>query len=187
MNMPRPIYLILLFASCWSLYYLYGYDNTQTMQVKPDTELPMFSGRNLVNTSYNQAGLRNFEIRSKYLDHYAKNGDTIFESLRLDVFREGQQVEWTISADRGVLDKEYKLHLTGKVTIKNLLPEAAFDTMNTESLVIQLENKDFYANQPVKLFGPQFTTTGNAMRGNFDRNDATLFEQVQGRYEIKAP
>jgi len=187
MTMPRPIYLLLFFVSCWSGYYLYDHNNKEVIQIKPDIELPIFSGRSLTNTSYNQDGIRNFEIKSKYLDHYSKSGDTIFEQLKLTVFRSGHTIEWAITANKGVMDEEYQLTLTGNVLVKNLLPDAGFDTLSTEELVIQLRDKDFHTNERVELVGPQFTTEGQAMKGNFDRNTATLFNRVQGKYETVTP
>ncbi|SON50655.1 LPS export ABC transporter periplasmic protein LptC [Vibrio tapetis] len=187
MTLPHPIYLLLFFVSCWSAYYLYDHNNKEVIQVVPDVELPVFSGRTLTNTSYNQAGIRNFEIKSKYLEHFSKNGETIFEQLKLSVFRSGHTEEWTVTANKGVMDSDYQLELTGNVLVKNVLPNSGFDTLSTEKLVIQLQSKDFHTNLPVTLFGPQFTTEGQAMKGNFDRNTATLFNQVQGKYETVTP
>ncbi|MGR5452368.1 LPS export ABC transporter periplasmic protein LptC, partial [Vibrio sp. PNB22_3_1] len=85
------------------------------------------------------------------------------------------------------LDEDHVLVLYDKVIAKNLLPTSSFDTMATEKLNIQLDKRDFWADQTVRLNGPQFVTRGHAMKGNFKDNTATLYEHVQGRYEILTP
>lgn len=187
MTLPRPIYLVLIFISCWCVYYLYGKSEPEILQVKPDIELPAFSGKDLLNTSYTEGGVRNFDIRSSYLDHFAKSGDTIFEKLELSVFREGHTKEWRVTADKGVLDDDNVLTLTGNVLAKNLNPEAGLDTITTEKLIIELISKDFNTDEPVALVGPTFISNGNAMVGNFGDNTATLLKQVQSIYETKTP
>jgi lipopolysaccharide export system protein LptC len=187
MTLPRPIYLVLIFISCWCVYYLYGKTDPEILQVKPNVELPAFSGKDLLNTSYAENGVRNFDIRSNFLDHFAKSGDTVFETLELSVYREGDVREWAITANKGVLNDDNVLTLTGNVLAKNLNPEAGFDSMTTEKLIIELVSKDFNTDEPVKLVGPTFISNGNAMVGNFGDNTATLFNQVQSIYETKTP
>ncbi len=70
---------------------------------------------------------------------------------------------------------------------KNLLPDSGFDTLTTESMSIQLENRDFWADNQVVLVGPQFETVGQAMQGNLADNTAVLYKHVQGRYETLTP
>ena len=62
MSLSRIGYLILAFVICWSAYYLFDKGKTFDIQVEPDTELPMFSGEDLVNTSYNEEGIRSYVI-----------------------------------------------------------------------------------------------------------------------------
>ena len=54
-------------------------------------------------------------------------------------------------------------------------------------LGIQLDNRDFWADNQVTLVGPQFETVGQAMKGNFAENNAILYKHVQGRYETLTP
>ncbi len=185
MTLPRPIYFILIFISCWCVYYLYGKGDPEILQIKPNIELPAFTGQGLLNTSYNESGLRNFDIRSNHLGYFAKSGDTIFDELELSLFREGDVKEWAVTADKGVLNDDNVLILWGNVLAKNLNPEASFDSITTEKLVIELLSKNFNTNEPVELVGRTFISNGNAMVGNFSQNTATLLKQVQSKYETK--
>ncbi|CAM3075274.1 LPS export ABC transporter periplasmic protein LptC [Vibrio mytili] len=187
MSFTRLINLLLIFIVAWCGYYLITPRNDDTVQVAPDTELPMFSGTGLENITYGEDGVRSYIIRSTNLDYYAKSGETIFNAPTLMVYREGKTVEWKITATRAVLDEDQILTLYDKVLMQNLLPDASFDTMATDKLVINLTNRDFTANQQVMLVGPQFETTGGAMEGNLKQHTATLTDNVQGRYEIVTP
>ncbi len=74
MSLSRIVYVLLLFIASWSLYYLLGQEQDSKIQVAPNLELPMFSGENLENISYDEQGIRNYVITSIHLDHYAKSG-----------------------------------------------------------------------------------------------------------------
>ncbi|USD32252.1 MULTISPECIES: LPS export ABC transporter periplasmic protein LptC [Vibrio] len=187
MSLSRIGYLILAFVICWSTYYLFDKGKEYDIQVEPDTELPMFSGEDLVNTSYNEEGIRSYVITSVKLDHYAKSGNTFFDQPILKVYKEGTTQEWEVTADRGILGQDHVLTLYDNVLAKNLLPDSGFDTMSTDVLGIQLDNRDFWADNQVTLVGPQFETVGQAMKGNFAENNAILYKHVQGRYETLTP
>ncbi len=187
MSLSRIGYVILALITACSAYYLYGKHETKAVQVAPNLELPMFSGKKLSNTSYDSKGTRSHQISSSHLDHYAKSGDTIFEDPTLVIYRDGSTIEWRVTARRAILDDNQVLTLYDKVLMRNLLPGAAFDTMATEKLVIDFANRDFKAEQQVLLVGAQFETKGEAMKGNLELNTATLYNQVQGRYETLTP
>lgn len=187
MSFTRLCYVLLIFVIAWCTYYLVTPKSKDTIQVAPNTELPMFSGTGLENITYGDDGVRSYIISSNNLDYYAKSGETIFNNPTLMVYREGSVVEWKVTATRAVLDKNQTLTLYDKVLMQNLLPDAAFDTMATDKMVINLTNRDFKADQQVMLVGPQFETTGGAMQGNLKQHTATLTDKVQGRYETVTP
>ncbi|MGF1752487.1 LPS export ABC transporter periplasmic protein LptC [Vibrio makurazakiensis] len=187
MSLSRILYLILIFICSWSVYYLYDKENARTTQVVPNLELPMFTGKNLDNITFNSDGIRSYKVISTHLEHYATSGDTIFENPILSIYREGEVVEWQVTSKRAVMTEEQVLTLYDDVVAKNLLPNASFDTMTTDRLVIHLVSRDFNSDDPVHLVGPQFENEGQAMIGNFDENNATLFNNVQGRYETLTP
>jgi len=187
MSFSRILYAILLFIASWSAYYLLDKEQNSAIQVAPNYELPMFSGKNLDNVSYNQQGVRNYVITSQHLDYYAKSGNTTFEYPVLKVYQQGVTQEWQVTANRGILTKDHVLILYDNVLANNLLAGSAFDKLSTAKLSIQLDNRDFWADSEVKMNGPQFETRGQAMKGNFSEHSAVLYNHVQGRYEILTP
>ncbi|QSA19732.1 LPS export ABC transporter periplasmic protein LptC, partial [Vibrio furnissii] len=49
MSFSRILYVILFFVASWSAYYLIDKEQSTAIQVAPNFELPMFSGKNLDN------------------------------------------------------------------------------------------------------------------------------------------
>ena len=134
MSLSRIIYAILIMVATYSMYYLFGANNVDVVQITPDQELPALSGKGIDNINYDESGVRSYQISSAYLDHFAKSGDTTFEYPVLYVYKEGKVQEWQITADRGLLDKDHVLTLYDNVLAKNLLPDASFDTMATDKI-----------------------------------------------------
>ncbi|HAS64419.1 MAG TPA: LPS export ABC transporter periplasmic protein LptC [Vibrio sp.] len=187
MSLARIGYLVLIVIIAASGYYLMRDQTTYDIQVEPNVELPIFTGQGLTNTSYNERGLRSYVITSERLDNYASNGETVFNKPVLKVYQQGDIQEWEITAERGVLTKDHILVLENNVLGKNLLPDSGFDTLSTDTFSIQLDNRDFWAENQVTLVGPKFETVGQAMKGNLAENTATLYKHVQGRYETLTP
>lgn len=187
MSFTRFIYLILIVSITWCSYYIFSSERNSDVQIAPNTELPMFSGNKLENTTYGDDGIRSYVIVANHLDYFAKSGSTLFEQPILFVYKGGEIVEWKVTSKTAVLDDDQVLTLYDDVLMHNLLPGASFDTMATDKMTINLNNRDFYANQKVILVGPQFENTGGAMHGNLNSHIATLTNDVQGRYETVTP
>lgn len=187
MSIPKLIYILLFFVASWSAYYLYEKSDDGVEQVAPDLEAPLFIGKQLTNTTYDIEGLRNYKMYSDSLEHFAQDGRTVFYQPKLIVYREGTVEEWVVTSDSAVLSKDHKLTLQDNVVARNVIKDSSFDRMTTDKMNIDLNSKDFSTDTQVTMVGPQFTNIGNAMKGNFDTNLATLFNQVQGKYENLTP
>ena len=187
MSLSRILYSVLAIVSIGCAYYLYTKDDSDVIQVSPDIELPAFSGINVTNTSYSNDGIRSYSITSDHLEHFSKKGETVFQKPVLRIFVDGSTQEWEISAAKAVLDREEVLTLYNDVVAHNLLPESGFDTLSTTQMSIQLDNRDFWADNSVLMLGPQFETRGAAMKGNFADNLAELYNKVNSKYETLTP
>ncbi|CAM3019825.1 LPS export ABC transporter periplasmic protein LptC [Vibrio rarus] len=187
MTGSRIFQIVLVGVICLSGYYLLTNQEQQVIQVQPNKELPMFTGRFVTNTNYDLKGIRNYKITSEKLEHYAESGDTLFDNIVMYVYREGTIEEWQVVSDHAILDKNQHLTLKGNVIATNLQPDASFKTLTTDKMTIELDTKDFNSNDQVTLKGPQFVNIGQAMQGNLDKNEAELFNSVQGIYEKAKP
>ncbi|WP_261816058.1 LPS export ABC transporter periplasmic protein LptC [Vibrio gallicus] len=187
MTSSRIFQLVLVGIIVCSGYYLLTNQEQIKTQVKPDLELPTFVGHRVTNTNFDQNGTRNYLITSEKLEHFAEDGHTVFDNIVLYVYREGTTEEWQVVSDKGVLTKSQQLTLTGNVVATNLLPDASFETLETEKMIIELDSKDFNSDVQVTLTGPQFVNVGQALEGNLDTNKAVLFNHVQGIYEKAKP
>ncbi len=183
MTLKRLLYALLLLLCAWTGYYLLEKQWQEDVQVEPDAEKPLFTGNAVVNTSFNESGLRSYQIDSEYLEHFSKSGDTDFVEPVLWVYRDGTETEWRISSNTARLDKNQVLQMTGNVRIFNLLPESAVKVIQTESLRLDLISKDFDTPDHVFITGASFQNEGTGMKGNMERSVATLLKNVKGRYE----
>lgn len=187
MSFARLMYFLLFLIACGSGYYLYEKSTDKSHQIVLDKEHPMFTGVDLNSVKYTIEGLRDYNIYAVSLENYAQTGDTVFDKPVLTIYQQGNIVEWVVNSDTAVLDKDHLLTLTGNVVATNHLPDPSFNTMNTDKMLIHLKSKDFSTDKKVIMVGPQFTNSGNALKGNFSTNVATLFNQVQGKYETLTP
>lgn len=187
MSMSRVIYTILIAISAGCGYYLYTKAPEKVINILPNVEFPAFSGTMVDSVSYTESGTRSYTIISSELENFAKQGITVFQDPILKIYVEGVTQEWEISADKAILGEDEVLTLYSNVLAENLLPESAFDTLSTVQMSIKLTNRDFWTDNTVTLLGPQFTTVGQAMKGNFADNTAVLFNHVKGKYETITP
>ncbi|MGF1700051.1 LPS export ABC transporter periplasmic protein LptC [Photobacterium makurazakiensis] len=183
MTLQRLLYVLLIVICAWTGYYLLDKHWQADIQVAPDTEKPIFTGKSVVNTAFNQSGLRSYQIDANYLEHFSSSGNTDFVEPVLWLYRDGTETEWRISSNTARLDKNHVLQMTGNVRIFNLLPESAVKVIKTENLRIDLVSKDFDTPDHVTITGDAFQNEGLGMKGNMDRSVATLLKNVKGRYE----
>lgn len=183
MTLQRLFYALLLLICAWTGYNLLEKHWQGDVQVEPDAEKPLFSGRAVVNTAFNESGLRSYQIDSDHLEHFSKSGDTDFVKPVLWVYRDGTDTEWRISSNTARLDKNQVLQMNGNVRIFNLLPASAIKVIQTDSLRLDLISKDFDTPDQVTITGSAFQNEGTGMKGNMDRSVATLLKNVKGRYE----
>ncbi|CAH0532500.1 Lipopolysaccharide export system protein LptC [Vibrio stylophorae] len=183
MSWQRFFIALLVIVCAGAGHYLFEKHWQSEVQVAIDIEKPIFVGDNIINKGYSAQGLLNYQVESKKLSYFAEHGNTEFEQPTLLVFRNGDQAEWRLTAKHATLTKEQMLILVDDVKLYNLLPNNAFEKMETDYLVLDLISKDFNTDQPTQIQGPGFHSRGNKMQGNLEQHVAELQDEVQGRYE----
>ncbi|KXF80048.1 LPS export ABC transporter periplasmic protein LptC [Enterovibrio coralii] len=181
----RHLGVILLLAICgYAGYYLLGQHYWQEdVQVAPDAEKPLFTSENVASTSYTQSGIRNYLLKSAYLEHYQKLDETHFNEPVLWTYKDGIDEEWRVSSDFAVLDNNQILVMTGRVRIFNLLPDAQIKVVTTDELTLDLKTRDFWSDKETEITGVGLQTRGERVKGNFGTHQMELIEQVKSRYE----
>ncbi|HIF9334392.1 TPA: LPS export ABC transporter periplasmic protein LptC [Photobacterium damselae] len=183
MTLKRLCYLLVVLVAVWSGYYLLQKHWQSDDQVTIDSEKPVFTGDVVSNTSYNEKGIRSYQIDSAHIEHFSISGNTTFSKPVLWVYQDGSKTEWRVSANNALLTQDQVLEMKGNVRIFNLLPESAIQVISTDNLRLNLVNKDFDTQDHVVITGTSFENEGDGLKGNMDRNVATLLNNVKGIYE----
>ena len=176
-------FFLLIFSAFCGYYIFINIDWNKEQQVELSAERPLFTSRGIETTSYDQAGLRNYQLYSKYLEHFTSNDETHFDAPLLHTFKEGSIKEWRISSDEALLVSKHILVMTGNVEIHNLLPNAQLKTITTDRITLDLNSRDFWTDTEIHITGANFTTQGKSAKGNFDTQYMELMEQVKTVYE----
>lgn len=183
MMIQRLFYAALIALCAWTGYTLLQ-DHWSKKNVSGiNLEQPVFSGSQVDNVSFNNKGLRSYQIKAQTLKHFADNGNTDFTKPVLWVYQNGKQAMWRITADAATLSRDHVLTLNGQVVAYSLAPNSMFKDIHTENLTLNLVNKDFSSPDEVVISGVNFTNQGKGIQGNMDKGEATLLNQVKGQYE----
>lgn len=177
---------ILGICSITGIYLLERYWEKESVQISPNAEKPLFTANDVSTTQYNEAGIRNYRLNSKYLEYYKKIDETHFNEPILWTYYQGKDKEWRVTADFAVLRNKRILTMTGHVKIYNLLPDAQITLMTTDELTLDLTTRDFWSEQITEIFGIRTFSRSERVKGNFGSHQMDMIEKVKSTYEAKA-
>ncbi len=167
--------------------YLFSKLDQPNEQVTPDSELPIFTGNSVSSTTFSESGKPMYRIEADTLDYYSNTSETIFAEPVVWIYQDDQNVEWRVSANSATLTKSHTLLMEGHVRIFNLLPESGIELIKSDNLFLRFTDSTFSTNSPVEITGSGFQNQGLGIIGSFKDYNATLLEDVKGRYESFIP
>nr|WP_086938317.1 LPS export ABC transporter periplasmic protein LptC [Thaumasiovibrio occultus] len=163
--------------------YLMFESSQDQAQVEPNLELPVITGKQIASTTYNQQGALLYTIEAAELNYYANSGDTVFDEPVVELYRDGKDLEWRLSANVARLDKSQNLLLDGNVRLFNLYPDAGIELIKSDDLGVALVEGTFSTESSVVITGPGYENSGVGLDGDFNNYNARLLNEVKGRYE----
>ncbi|WP_087016672.1 LPS export ABC transporter periplasmic protein LptC [Thaumasiovibrio subtropicus] len=167
--------------------YLFSVYNEPDEQVEPDKELPIFTGNGIASTTFSEAGMPMYRIEAQTLNYYANTNETTFDDPVVWIYQNGLTVEWRISASRATLTKTHTLQMDGNVRIFNLLPESDVELIKSDDLLLTFTDSKFTSDSEIEVTGKGFQNRGIGIVGSFKDYNATLLNDVKGRYESAIP
>lgn len=180
MNYRLILILLIVVAGLigWNLSQSSDSESNLTHLVKREGA-PEYVGEKITTTVYDLNGKLQYLAEATEIKRFESDERTEFVKPLLDLFDlETSLKQWKISADTAELTKDKMLRLSGNVKLKSIDPTARLDLIETESLLINLNNYDISTNSFVKSKGMGFTTEGIGLIGNLKKQTATLTKDV---------
>lgn len=175
---------------CASLAYRYFAHNETTnaaVSLTPtNNKTPTYESRYMLSKVYTLEGKINYQLEAHSLKHYQTINETLFEKPFLILFDDTLTPAWNLSANHAKLDGINNiLYLSGQVEINNLADDIELKEVRTESIQLNLTNKDVWSDEKVTLKGISFASEGFRLEGNLAKKFAKLIDNVRTYYEIQ--
>ncbi len=185
MSMQRLGLLTLIGICSYTGYYLLEkhYWIEENIQIQSDKTTPLFTAKNIFTHSFNDKGIREYQLFSDHIEYFSTIDETHFTQPILTTFKKGEEQEWKITSQHAVLKDKKELHMVGDVKIFNLLPNAQIKIVKTSKLILNLTNQDFWSDTHTQIKGTQSTSQGEQMKGNFAKLQIKLFGDVKSKHE----
>lgn len=146
-------------------------------EVKPD-----FTAQGLYMRVYNQDGELVHRIAADKMTHYSPIGLTELSRPVYVVHTQNQQSNWQVIAEQGSFYDDKTLVLERDIQINSLGDEDFMDRVETSYLIIDTLTETMSTEQPVTIFGKQFTMRGEGMTANLRTQVLELTNHVETIY-----
>jgi lipopolysaccharide export system protein LptC len=156
-----------------------------TATTQDDAWLPNYSAKGLKSSLYDEDGQLNHQVYAEGMDHYDLLGFTLFESPEYTIFTNDGAEPWKVTASVGTLYEDNRIQLETNVRITSLNENSQIQTLTTEFIEIDLNNRTIVSDEPVEIMGEGFKTTGTGFNANLITEKFTLNEHVQTLYDPK--
>lgn len=139
-----------------------------------------YTGRKMATTVYDLKGQPQYFAQAQEIKRFETTERTEFLKPLLNLFDvETKLKQWKVTADYAEITKDKILTLKGNVKIEGLDPHSRLNSIETDSLSINLITQDINTESVVKSSGMGFTTTGTGLVGNLKKQVATLTKNVK--------
>ncbi|MBC3765247.1 LPS export ABC transporter periplasmic protein LptC [Neptunicella marina] len=143
---------------------------------------PNYLADGMLNTLYNSKGELSYQVFAKHMEHYQLLGFTLFEQPMYNLFDENGQNQWQISAQEGTLHENNRLQLEDDVTVKSLDKDGFIQTMKTDYVEIDLNNRTLTSDQLVKISGKNYVIQGEGFSANLEKRTFELLNHAKSTF-----
>ena len=147
-----------------------------------DALRPAYKAKNLTTTLYNEEGKLNHEVFAASMEHYDQLGFVLFDQPKYTVYVNDDEAPWQVTADEGTLYNDDLIQLEDNVLIKSLNPEEFIQTITTNFIKVNLDDKTMTSDQPVDIRGVQTIIKSNGFTANLRTQQYELIDHVQTIY-----
>ena len=143
---------------------------------------PAYTAKNLTTTIYDDNGKLNHQVFAETMEHYDQLGFVLFQQPKYTVYMDDGETPWQVTANEGTLYNNNLIELESEVSIKNLQPDEFVNTISTDFIKINLDDKTLSSDQPVVIRGTEFVVNSNGIKGDLSSQEYELIDHVQTTY-----
>lgn len=158
--------------------------------VTTEPDAPDFTATELETWVFDAEGQLNHRIFATEMVHYSQRNLTEMVAPEYVTHavqaRDGQITSWQIQAERGAVQENRFLTLSGDVLMQNLSVTGYVREVRTNSLAIDLQNRTMNTDDTVTLTGQQFEMRGEGMRVSLEAQQMELVHHVETYYYPRA-
>ena len=155
---------------------------TEKLRHDPDYFLKGFTA-----TTMDKTGKPVYQIKARHLEHYPDD-DSMKPQQPLFSFYENNIKTWTAQANEAVILKNNeKIHLTGKVVLKQILStNKAPMILTAEQLTIEPEQNIAHTKSKIKLTQGKNSIKATGMRADMNENRIEFLSRTRSHYVLPA-
>ena len=157
-------------------------DDSEKAKTGSDSLRPAYKAKNLTTTLYNQQGKRNHEVFATSMEHYDQLGFVLFSEPMYTVFVEEGSPPWQVTAEEGTLYNNDLIQLENQVVIKSQNSGEFIQTITTDFIKVNLNDKTMTSDQPVEIRGAETVIESHGFNANLRTQKYELIDHVQTTY-----
>jgi lipopolysaccharide export system protein LptC len=149
-------------------------------------DTPIYQSDDMVTNVYALSGNMVYKIESGKVKHFDNTGNTDFDLPNVTLYDQAHTATWHIQAKRATLTKDKLIYLYQGVLLTNLTPDAQLQKILTDNAVVDLKTQLVTSDDPVKINGIGFFSTGIGLVGNLREKKANILENIKTYYNTEA-
>lgn len=143
---------------------------------------PNYKAQKMRSTLYNDEGEINHQVYAITMEHYQLLGFTSFTQPQYTIYVKNQDQPWHVVAAEGTLYEDNRIQLETDVEIRSQNKNGFVQTIKTDFLEINLQDKTLLSDQPVVITGQNFLINSNGLQGSLITLQFELTDHVQTQF-----
>ena len=187
MNKKNLICIILLILII-GIYYRYQIDDSASIASSNTNSLntPIYQSDDMITNVYDLSGNMVYKIESNKVRHFDNTENTDFDLPNVTLYDQDHAATWHIKAKRATLTNDKLIYLYQDVVLTNLTPESQLQQVLTDNAVVDLKTQLVTSDDPVKIKGIGFFSTGIGLIGDLREKTANILENIKTFYNTEA-
>lgn len=147
---------------------------------------PEYIASHLYNRNFDDHGDLTSTVYADKMESYPNLELTIFYKPEITLYQDKARNKpaWRVTASEGSLfQAREQLQLRGNIVISAKDPQSQIQTIQTETLVLEIKTNQMHTDHKVTAQGPRITTTGVGLLADLNQQNVEILKHVEAQYE----